>query len=190
MTTTAFLSRPGKALCVLSFVFVAAPALGETGVAATTGPVSTSGLRCPGENPAYFEEIAESGWVGFGETWDFDVCGEGTPIYAEGANRRWRAMRPRLANRSSMPPSPIDAEDVLFYSTVLPYGAFGTLGLVFVLAWVMSLLQRKKQAPTVVVTCQGCRRGVPVRPEEGGVFCPACGTIALAPDPSPSSTDR
>jgi predicted RNA-binding Zn-ribbon protein involved in translation (DUF1610 family) len=140
---------------------------------------TTAGLRCPGDNPAYFDEIQENGWVGFGETWDFDVCDDGVAIYAEGANRRWRAMRPKLANRPTMPPSPIDAADILFYSTALPYGAFGTLGLVFVIAWIVSLLQRKKQAPTVVVTCTGCHRGVPVRPEEGGVFCPACGTVAL-----------
>ena len=140
---------------------------------------TTAGLRCPGDNPAYFDEIQENGWVGFGETWDFDVCDDGVAIYAEGANRRWRAMRPKLANRPAMPASPIDAADILFYSTALPYGAFGTLGLVFVIAWIVSLLQRKKQAPTVVVTCTGCHRGVPVRPEEGGVFCPACGTVAL-----------
>lgn len=135
-------------------------------------------LRCPGDNAAYFEEVQANGWVGFGETWDFDVCDEGLEIYAEGANSRWRAMRPVLANKK---PSTLglDADDILFYSTALPYGAFGTLGLVFVIAWIASILSRRRQAPSVVVTCGGCGRGVPVRPEEGGVFCPACGTVAL-----------
>jgi len=153
-------------------VLALVPALAASTASAQAGP------RCPGDNAAYFEEIQANGWVGFGETWDFDVCDEGFEIYAEGANSRWRAMRPVLANKKPQTLG-LDAEDILFYSTALPYGAFGTLGLVFVIAWIASLLSRRRQAPTVVVTCTGCQRGVPVRPEEGGVFCPACGTVAL-----------
>ena len=39
-----------------------------------------SSYACDGENLWLFEEIEISGWVGFGETWDFESCGFGRNI--------------------------------------------------------------------------------------------------------------
>jgi len=134
-------------------------------------------FRCPADSPEFWAEVREAGWVGYGETWDLHTCDEGVEVFAEGASRRWKKMRPQLANGGL--PRVMDAEDVEFYATVLPYGAFGSLGVIFVLAWLFALIQRRRAEPVEVVACPSCAVEIPIRPDEGGVFCPACGAATV-----------
>ena len=60
-----------------------------------TPPDPRSSYDCDAENLWLFEEIEAAGWVGFGETWDFESCGFGRNIYFEGTRRVWRDMRPK-----------------------------------------------------------------------------------------------
>lgn len=144
--------------------------------------VSDEPFRCPGTNAAFFEEIKEAGWVGFGETWDFNTCGEGITIYGEGATKAWpafRSQRPRpvLSVRPSGKPV-----NVQFYATVLPWVAFGTIGVVIGLAWLLSLLTRRKRITLVDVPCPKCAAEIPVPlndPDAKSLFCPACGGASV-----------
>ena len=130
-------------------------------------------MRCPGTNAAFFEELNEGGWVGFGETWDFSQCGDGREIYAEGTTSRsgWRAFRRRIR-------PPIDEKDVEFYSKIFPIGAFGSLGLIFVVAWLLGVRHRFKKVPQVTLVCPACANTFDVAEPEYNLhsrFCPLCG---------------
>lgn len=171
----------------------AVPHSAEAGRAETVAPadadaapvarsVSDEPFRCPGTNAAFFEEIKEAGWVGFGETWDFNTCGEGITIYGEGATKAWpafRSQRPRpvLSVRPSGKPV-----NVQFYATVLPWVAFGTIGVVIGLAWLLSILTRRKRITLVDVPCPKCAAEIPVPlndPDSKSLFCPACGGASV-----------
>lgn len=144
----------------------------------TSGADPLEAFRCPGDDPGFWMDMTEHGWVGYGETWDLHTCSEGVEFYAEGTNRKWKAMRPRLAHRVK----PLMSEgEVLYYTTILPYMAFVSLGLVFALAWLMAFIGRFKKVPIHDVTCASCGTTTPVTREEGGVFCPSCGSAVPLP---------
>jgi hypothetical protein len=133
-------------------------------------------FRCPGDDPGFWMDYRESGWVGFGETWDLDTCSQGLPVYAKGANRRWPDMRPRLANADARKLKPLmSPAQIHYYTNVLPYMAGGVLGLAFLLAWALTFLDRFKKRTVRLVACDSCGTRTPIDKMEGGVFCPACG---------------
>ena len=72
---------------------VAANAAKAQQMGPTTEPDPRASYDCDGTDLWLFEEIETSGWVGFGETWDFESCGFGQNIYFEGTRRVWRDMR-------------------------------------------------------------------------------------------------
>lgn len=133
-------------------------------------------FRCPGDDPGFWMDWNEAGWVGYGETWDLNTCSQGLPVYAKGANRRWPDMRPQLANAGARKLKPMmsDAE-IHYYTNVLPYMAGGVLGLAFLLAWAMTFLDRFKKRTVRLVACESCGIKTPIDKIEGGVFCPKCG---------------
>jgi predicted RNA-binding Zn-ribbon protein involved in translation (DUF1610 family) len=133
-------------------------------------------FRCPGDDPGFWMDYRETGWVGFGETWDLDSCSQGLSVYAKGANRRWPDMRPKLANAGARKLKPMMSEaEIHYYTSVLPYMAGGVLGLAFLLAWAMTFLDRFKKRTVRLVACESCGTTTPIEKVEGGVFCPSCG---------------
>ena len=88
-----------------------------------TPPDPRSSYDCDAENLWLFEEIEAAGWVGFGETWDFESCGFGRNIYFEGTRRVWRDMRLQktLSQRIFGP------RDFNAYAWMIPGIAFGML---------------------------------------------------------------
>jgi hypothetical protein len=130
-------------------------------------------FRCPGTNAAFFEEVQENGWWGYGETWDLKTCDQGNEVYAPAlADRRWRAFR-------RMPRAPVDEADVAFYSTIFPAVAFGGLGGVFVIAWLLAAVQRRRKTRYVHLACTACDLTMDA-PEVDtrlhSMFCPKCGS--------------
>lgn len=136
------------------------------------------GWRCDGTNASFFEEVEAAGWTGFGETWDWDTyCknDNAREIFASGATRRWRKMRPQWSRLAA---PKFDQE---FYSKVFPAIAFGAIGLIFVIAWGMGVLHRRRKTRVVDLACPSCSAEIPVNLDDpaasGGVFCPTCGTM-------------
>ncbi len=153
-------------------------------MAQAPAPTVVPEFRCPGDNVAFWEEVREAGWVGFGETWDFDTCNQGADVFAAGANRRWKKMRPvRLAGGQ---PFGLTEEDVAFYTTIVPYLAFGSLLGVFLLAWGFALIMRRRFVAPPLIPCPTCGAKLPVSEEEGGMFCPGCGTAVVGPGEAPA----
>ena len=141
---------------------------------AAPGSADNGVFRCPGTDPAFFQEIDESGWVGYGETWDMHTCGEGRAVYLPGATRRWLDLRPKISElfRRDMH---VDAE---FYSTILPWGLFGSFFGVFGFAWLLAVRHRRKKVIVLSVDCPVCAVGFPVIAGTAGTqshFCPNCG---------------
>jgi hypothetical protein len=135
-------------------------------------------FRCDGTNASFFEEMDAAGWTGFQETWDWDTyCKEDNAreIFATGATRAWRKMRPQWSRLAA---PKFDQE---FYSKVFPAVAFGAVGAIFVVAWVMGLVHRRRKRRVVDLTCPDCGAETPVNLDDpaasGGVFCPSCGTM-------------
>ena len=128
-------------------------------------------FRCPGTDPFFFEEMDKNGWVGFGETWDLSQCNQGNSVYAENDKHHWAAFRLRMV-------APIDEKDVAFYSVAFPILAFGSIGMIFVLAWLLAFIQRRRRVKMKVVFCTGCPYEM-VMPESmtktDSGFCPSCG---------------
>ncbi|MCP4503085.1 MAG: hypothetical protein GY822_24370 [Deltaproteobacteria bacterium] len=137
--------------------------------------VESGEFRCPADNPAWWQEAKEGGWEGYGETWDLHTCEEGNQFFFPGTVGRWRPyLRPIVMN---VRPSgkPIDVE---FYSVLLPTVAFGSIGLVAFLAWLLAMFTRKKKLALVEVPCPSCGLTVPVavdEKKEKTLFCPGCG---------------
>ncbi|MFZ9889002.1 MAG: hypothetical protein ACO3JL_16015 [Myxococcota bacterium] len=137
--------------------------------------VSLPAFHCDGTDPALFQEMREAGYVGYGETWDHDTCGQGATVYAAGATQ-WADMRPKwsLAARPK-----IDAE---FYATVFPTVAFGGMGALFAIAWLIAFLQRRRRVRVAHLACPACSVKMTVTLEDPSLrnqFCPACGTSCV-----------
>lgn len=135
-------------------------------------------FHCDGKDPALFEEMREAGWVGYGETWDQETCGEGATIYAPGA-RQWADMRPKwsLAARPKI--------DVEFYSKVFPIVAFGGLASIFGVAWLAAFLQRRRRVRVATLSCPSCSVEMTVTlddPALRSLFCAGCGAPCVVTD--------
>src|SRR5438128_2053486 len=50
-------------------------------------------FHCDGTDFSFFDEMQKNGALGYGETWDEHICDEGSEVYAEGADARWKALR-------------------------------------------------------------------------------------------------
>lgn len=135
-------------------------------------------FHCDGTDPSFFLELQEAGWVGFGETWDHDTCAGGTTIYAPGA-RQWADMRPKW----SLAAAPkVNGE---LYATVVPVVAFGGLGGIFALAWLVAFLQRRRRVRMATLSCPACATEMPVHlddPALRNLFCPMCGAPCVLVD--------
>lgn len=135
-------------------------------------------FHCDGTDPALFQEAEEAGWIGYGETWDQETCGQGATIYAAGA-RQWADMRPKwsLAIRPQM--------NVEFYSRVLPFVAFGGLASIFAFAWLAAFWQRRRRVRVATLSCPSCSMAMQVTlddPALRSLFCPACGAPCVVVD--------
>ena len=133
-------------------------------------------FRCPATNVAFFEEIKKAGWLGYGETWDMNTCGEGYDVFAEGATSRWRKMRRQFHVFYRLN---VDAE---FYTFVLPAVTFGSLAVMLAIAWVVAFFVRRRKVVVVDVPCPACSVNIPVPLtdlSQGSLFCPACGGASV-----------
>lgn len=134
-------------------------------------PAIAADFRCPGTNAAFFEEREAAGFIGFGETWDYETCAEGRAVYGEGA-REWAAMRPQW---SRLVGGKLNAE---FYATIFPVVAFGGLASIVALAWLMAFIGRHRRVRMATLSCPSCYTELPVTlddPALRSLFCPACG---------------
>jgi|GEM_PF-1748279 len=144
--------------------------------------VAPGEFRCPADNEGWWKDAKEGGWVGYGETWDLHTCEEGKHFYFPGATSRWKDFRkPRKPRVLSPRPSgkPVDVE---FYSVILPTVAFGSIGMLGVLAWLIALFTRKKKLDVVDVSCPKCSTTIPVIIDDRhnkNMFCPACGGCSV-----------
>lgn len=159
---------------------VAAPAHAQAAPAAAAGDVQVerSPFRCDAKDASLWMEMKESGWVGYGETWNMMTCldDHGRDIYFDGATKYWKDMRPTGWRRQHLI-KPIDAA---FYSTALPATVGIVMGgsvLVAFLMWLFSL--RRRRGP-IDHTCPCCNTVVPVPADEFmGMFCPRCGKVSF-----------
>ena len=143
-----------------------------------TPPDPRSSYDCDAENLWLFEEIEAAGWVGFGETWDFESCGFGRNIYFEGTRRVWRDMRLQktLSQRIFGP------RDFNAYAWMIPGIAFGMLVISILTAALMLLYARWRHEKPFWMVCTACGGQIPVEPENPQGFhilCPSCGKTAV-----------
>jgi hypothetical protein len=168
-----------RGISAFAAVLALACALGASGASASEG----TELRCDGKDLAFFMEMKEAGWVGYGETWDLETCGEGREIYATGATRAWQGMRPQWSRLAA------PNVDVRFYSTIFPLAAFGSLGGIFGLAWLMAFFQRRRRVTVTELECPSCGVAMPVHLDDphASHFCPGCGVpCVVAADGAPA----
>lgn len=139
-------------------------------------------FHCDGTDPALFQEMDEAGWLGYGETWDLHTCGEGAQAFVAGMNPRWRAWRsPRGREKRQ--------QEMSFYAAFFPFVAFGGIGSMFGVAWILAMIQRRRRTPRQFLFCADCDISIPVSADDPGLrnaFCPACGRACelLAEDPA------
>lgn len=152
------------------------------GVALLPGPALAEDddgpFHCDGTDPALFLEMQEAGWVGYGETWDQETCGQGATIYAAGA-RQWADMRPKWSLAA------LPEMDVQFYSTVFPVVAFGGLASIFGIAWLAAFLQRRRRVRVATLSCPSCETELQVTlddPALRSLFCASCGAPCVVVD--------
>lgn len=169
---------PAVTLLVACVLALSAPAFAE---AAEPRP-----FHCDGTDPALFEEIRESGWVGYGETWDLNTCDQGAEIYFEGTTSQWKAWRLQRPVTKKTP-------EVQFYATLFPFVAFGVLGSIFGIAWVAAAITRRRRIPKVLLSCPSCSVEMPVPlddPAFRSMFCPACGGACVVVDQAEDGSTR
>lgn len=139
-------------------------------------------FHCDGTDPALFQEMQESGWVGYGETWDLHTCDEGAEAYVAGMNRRWRAWRGTKAREKRK-------KEMSFYAALFPFVAFGGLGSMFGVAFLLAAFQRRRRVPRQYLYCRECAVSIPVAADDPGLrnaFCPACGKACELLDEEPA----
>lgn len=141
-------------------------------------------FHCDGTDPALFQEMQESGWVGYGETWDLHTCDEGAEAFVAGMNRRWRSWRGEKVREKRK-------QEMSFYAALFPFVAFGGLGTMFGVAWILAAFQRRRRVPRQFLFCRSCDVSIPVAADDPGLrnaFCPACGKACelLEEDPTVS----
>lgn len=139
----------------------------SAGVRAEEEPV----FHCDGRDPAFFQELREAGFVGYGETWDFHTCDEGSDVYAPGATARWRAWRSPQVKRAR-------ARDLSFYAVFFPFIACGALGAIFGGAYAIAALRRRRSPARLAFSCTECAFTLDVPADDPALrslFCPACG---------------
>jgi hypothetical protein len=139
-------------------------------------------FHCDGTDPALFQEMQESGWVGYGETWDLHTCDEGAEAFVAGMNRRWRSWRTQKVREKRK-------KEMSFYAALFPFVAFGGLGTMFGVAWILAAFQRRRRVPRQYLFCGDCAVSIPVAAEDLGLcnaFCPACGKACEFLDEEPT----
>ncbi len=143
-----------------------------------------SSYDCDGENLWLFEEIETSGWVGFGETWDFESCGFGRNIYFDGTRRVWSDLR----LKKSLSQRIFGPRDFNAYGWMIPGIAFGMLFLSLACAMLMALYYRIRAQKPFWMTCHLCQTEIPVEPDSPQGFhilCPGCGKTAVVSEKDP-----
>lgn len=138
---------------------------------------ASSGFRCDGTDPFFFEELEKAGTLGYGETWDETLCNEGVELYAEGVTGRWKAFR-----QPRRPPRPSDEDQML--ALVMPMFAIGGLAAVFLAAAAVAAVSRLKKRVVLDVPCPACAAPLPIPVDDESahrLFCPMCG-VACAVD--------
>lgn len=166
------MSRAASCLLCLALLSAGAAFANPEGGRLDENPPS---FHCDGTDPALFQEMLEAGYIGYGETWDHDTCGQGATVYAAGATQ-WADMRPKwsLAARPK-----IDAE---FYATVFPAVAFGGMGALFAVAWLLAFMQRRRRVRVAHLACPACSVKMTVTLDDPSLrnqFCPACGASCV-----------
>ena len=143
-----------------------------------------SSYDCDGENLWLFEEIESSGWIGFGETWDFESCGFGRNIYFDGTRKVWADMR----LKKSLSQRVFGPRDFNAYGWMIPGIALGMLVLSLLSAFLLALYYKIRAQKPFWITCTVCATEIPVEPDNPQGFhilCPGCGKTAVVSEKDP-----